>query len=66
MTTSPSRNGLVTIFVHPHNADVPVKAVKIPTASTAVTITGRKPCKTAHFQTIDQRAVFVVAVDHSH
>jgi hypothetical protein len=35
MITSPSRNGLATIFVHPHNADVPVKVVNVSTAPTA-------------------------------
>jgi hypothetical protein len=35
MSTSPSRNDLATGLVRPHNADVPVNAVKIPTAPTA-------------------------------
>jgi hypothetical protein len=36
MITSPSRNEVATGLVRPHNANVPVKAVKIPTAPTAV------------------------------
>jgi hypothetical protein len=35
---------------------------KVSTASTAVTIIGEKPCKTAHFQAVDLRVVFDVAV----
>jgi hypothetical protein len=36
MITSPSRNDSATGFVRLHDADVPVKAVEIPTAPTAV------------------------------
>ena len=46
MITSPSRNGLVTIFVHPHNADVPVKVVNISTAPTAGVIQEMKDLQT--------------------
>jgi hypothetical protein len=37
MITLPSRNGLATGFVRLHQADVPVKVVKIPPAPTAGT-----------------------------
>jgi hypothetical protein len=46
MITSPSRNGLVTIFVHPHNADVPVKVVNVSTAPTAGIIQEMKDLQT--------------------
>ncbi len=44
------------------NQEPIVKAGKVATASTAVTLSGRKPCKTAHFQAVDPRALFDVAV----
>ena len=43
---SPSRNDLATTFVHLHNADVPVKAVKIPPAPTARVIQEMKDLQT--------------------
>jgi hypothetical protein len=38
-----------------------VKLARIPTAPTAITSGEEKPCKTAHFQAVDPRSVFVVA-----
>jgi hypothetical protein len=46
MIISPSRNGLVTIFVHPHNAVVPVKVVNVSTAPTAGVIQEMKDLQT--------------------
>jgi hypothetical protein len=47
MITSPSRNDLVTGSIRLHDADVPVKAVKIPTAPTAPALKPKKTRKTA-------------------
>jgi hypothetical protein len=49
-----------------HDADVPVKVVKVPTAPTAITSREEKPRKTAHFQAVDPRAVLDVAVGNHH
>jgi hypothetical protein len=46
MITSPSRNGLVTTFVHLHKADVPVKVVNVSTAPTARVIQEMKVLQT--------------------
>jgi hypothetical protein len=46
MITSPSRNGLVTTFVHLHNADVPVKVVIVSAAPTAGVIQEMKDLQT--------------------
>jgi hypothetical protein len=37
-----------------------VKLARIPTAPTAILAGRRKPCRTAYFQAVDSRAVFVV------
>jgi hypothetical protein len=38
MTTSPSRNDLISGSVRPHDVDVPVKATNVSTAPTVATI----------------------------
>jgi hypothetical protein len=46
MITSPSRNDLATGFVRLHDAELPLKVVKVPTAPTAVTNhRGERPVK---------------------
>jgi hypothetical protein len=49
MITSPSRNEKATTFVHLHNTDVPVKAVKVSPAPTAQPLKGRKEPLNARF-----------------
>jgi hypothetical protein len=46
MITSPSRNGLVTIFVDLHNTGVPVKVVNVSAAPTARVILEMKDLQT--------------------